>query len=345
VEYQHLNLRASLRACFKRCGRQVLGILTLGIILLECALVFTLPAQAQFSTPGKPLPPEKPLTLTVATRKRAYVMTRPAATLQHPAPVLLVLHGDRAGRKDRGLRDAGFDTLAQQDGLVVVYPQAAEHQWNDGRPFTGRFMETGRVDDTGFLRALVDKLVADKIADPRRVFVTGMGTGGMMAFRLACEMGDRLAGIAPVLALPPEGLPAPCPTAQPLPLLLIVASEDQFIPLQGGSVMPFLGDDRGRVLSLEQTVRSWRTRNRCRGLVAQRRWLPDSDAFDQMRVQHSVWSPCDTPVALYEVRGGGHQWPGQPATSSHRYAGRFLGRGTMDLDGTAVIWGFFRGIK
>ena len=111
------------------------------------------------------------------------------------------------------------------------------------------------MDDIGFFRALLDKLIADGLADARHIYVTGVSGGGMMAFRLGCELSDRIAAIAPVLALLPEGLPATCRSQQPLPMLFMIASDDQIVPVKGGPVMPFFSDrqdvaQRGRVESL-----------------------------------------------------------------------------------------------
>jgi polyhydroxybutyrate depolymerase len=295
--------------------------------------------------PGKPAPAPKPQTLTVAGRTRAYFLFKPPQVAQS-APVVMVLHGGMGEASN--MRKLGFDELARRDGFVVVYPEAAEQQWNDGRTFTGRFAATGTVDDVGFFRALIDKLIADGVADPARIYVTGASNGGMMSFRLGCELGDRLAGIAPVIALMPEGLPARCQTRKPLPLLLFVGTEDQFIPVKGGAVMPFFSNrrdvaDRGRVASLETTLAFWSRRNQCRRTAPpQRHWLPDQDSFDSLRTQVSVWPACAAPVQLYSIVGGGHQWPGSPARPKMAFADRFLGRGTTEIQAAPLIWDFFR---
>jgi polyhydroxybutyrate depolymerase len=54
------------------------------------------------------------------------------------------------------------------------------------------------VDDVAFLDALLDDLAGAYRVDPRRVFATGMSNGAMMAYRLASELSERIAAVAPV---------------------------------------------------------------------------------------------------------------------------------------------------
>jgi poly(3-hydroxybutyrate) depolymerase len=45
---------------------------------------------------------------------------------------------------------------------------------------------------------LIDKLEHDHPVDPKRVYITGISNGAMMAYRLARELSDKIAAIAPV---------------------------------------------------------------------------------------------------------------------------------------------------
>jgi polyhydroxybutyrate depolymerase len=55
-----------------------------------------------------------------------------------------------------------------------------------------------KIDDVGFVRALIDKLAENFPIDRRRIYATGMSNGGMMAHRLAAEASDIIAAVAPV---------------------------------------------------------------------------------------------------------------------------------------------------
>jgi poly(3-hydroxybutyrate) depolymerase len=58
---------------------------------------------------------------------------------------------------------------------------------------------------------------------------------------------------------------------------------------------------------------------------------------DGTALVHRAWPGCGArAVELYEIRGGGHTWPGGPRVTAPR-----LGRTTRELDATRAIWDFF----
>src|SRR5207248_1712283 len=110
----------------------------------------------------------------------------------------LALHG--AGMNGRMMRwFTGLDRKADREGFIVVYPDGTGSgsflTWNAGALFR---LAGNRADDIAFLRELLDDLGKVVNVDPKRVFATGMSNGGMMCYRLAAEMSDRIAAIAPV---------------------------------------------------------------------------------------------------------------------------------------------------
>ena len=117
----------------------------------------------------------------------------------------------------------------------MVYPEGTRRfwgkllTWNAGH-CCGYAMQQ-KTDDVGFISALLDKLLQDYAVDSRRIFVTGMSNGGMMAHRLGIELSDRIAAIAPVVAtiFGDQTLPA-----HPVSALMINGLLDQSVPNQGG---------------------------------------------------------------------------------------------------------------
>lgn len=55
-----------------------------------------------------------------------------------------------------------------------------------------------KVNDVAFISALLDKLESKYKINIDRVYATGMSNGAIMSYRLACELPDRFAAIAPV---------------------------------------------------------------------------------------------------------------------------------------------------
>jgi len=53
------------------------------------------------------------------------------------------------------------------------------------------------VDDVGFISEIMDILIRDHNVDEKQIYVTGHSNGGMMTYRVACELGDRIRGAIP----------------------------------------------------------------------------------------------------------------------------------------------------
>ncbi|NDA46626.1 MAG: hypothetical protein EBY21_04985 [Alphaproteobacteria bacterium] len=139
-----------------------------------------------------------------------------------PRTTIIVFHAGR-GSVTRLQRSLGLDELARKSGAVLVYPGAIGGRWDVGKasdPIT---------DDAQFVRAIITKLVADGVADNRKIYVAGVSSGGMLAMRLACEWTDLFAGAAAIIANLPADLASTCKPSKPLPFLLINGTGDPLV--------------------------------------------------------------------------------------------------------------------
>jgi polyhydroxybutyrate depolymerase len=232
--------------------------------------------------------------------ERSYRVTAPADAGDEPLAVLLALHG--AGGSAVTLNYiTGFDLAAEEDRFLLVEPNgtgpdAGSRTWNAG---TCCGSSVGTVDDIGFLSEVLDRVEADYPVDADRVYVAGFSNGGMMAYRAACELGERIAGIAVVAgAMNVDGCPAP----RPLPVLVIHGSDDPVVQFEGGASN--YGDSRVAPwynVPVEESVGFWVQRNGCDE-------APLESTVDAALVRE--WSACS--VQLWIVRGGKHTWFGGP---------------------------------
>jgi polyhydroxybutyrate depolymerase len=230
----------------------------------------------------------------------------------------------------------GFEQLADQYGFLVVYPEGFEKHWNDCRRRAPYAAKRLRIDDVGFVRALIDHFHASHRIDRSRVYVVGYSNGGHLGYRLALEAPDLVRAVAVIGANLPTDENSDCvPINGETPVLIINGSEDPINPYDGGDVTLFGFANRGAVRSARETASYFATRNGAYGqpvadgsAVA----LPSQPEFERV-----TWrSASGSEVVLYTIHGGGHTFP-QPG-------GRFpriLGRTYRGMDGPQEIWNFF----
>jgi polyhydroxybutyrate depolymerase len=275
--------------------------------------------------------------------ERQYILYRPTFKAGHSGtrPLLLVLHG--GGGTNRGmlrLTKSRFNELAERDGFFAVYPQGVDQSWNDGRPDSISGAHRKGIDDVGFLRALIEHLVARYPIDSKRIFATGISNGGLMSFRLGCSLPDKIRAIAPVTAQLPAAIAPRCSFESTVSLAVFNGTADPLVPYKGGQIKVFRRQ-RGEVLSTDETIDIWRQKNRCRpeALITE---FPDI-ADDGTRVTKLEYSRCEngSKVLLYRIAGGGHTWP-----DGRQYLPvRRVGRTTRDINGCDEIWQFFQSLK
>jgi poly(3-hydroxybutyrate) depolymerase len=145
--------------------------------------------------------------LEVDGRTRTYLLHVPAALSRgRPAPVVLVFHG--GGANAEGTEHmTGFSSLADREGFLVAYPEGVGRNWNDGREIPGSTAHREKLDDVGFVTALIDTISREHAVDPLRVYATGMSNGGIFSHYLAARLSERIAAIAPVVGGMAEGPP------------------------------------------------------------------------------------------------------------------------------------------
>ncbi len=259
------------------------------------------------------------------------VINAPAAGAP-PRPVLIALHGRR--EPDAAHRSSPqLDALARKEGFVAVYPSALQGQWNHaGR--TGSLSKAGSepADDIGFMGRLIDWLVAEKIADPARVHVSGTSAGGFMTYSILCLLSDKIAAAAPFLASMTEAQMTPCKPVRVVPMMVIAGTDDRVVPYDGQLTKS------GRLTSVPETLEFWRRLMGCTGQHSAA--MPHREPGDPTRTLIVDWSGCrqGTALRLYRVEGGGHILPAlTPASAEQRW-----GRRNRDFETSVETWEFFK---
>jgi polyhydroxybutyrate depolymerase len=241
-------------------------------------------------------------TVTVDRRERSYRVYTPATLSRNDRPLMIVLHGG-LGNGERSERLFGMNAVADRNDFLVAYPDGIggrgpmrnRRTWNAGT-CCGPAANT-KVDDVGFIRAMIDAIDRDYPLDRRRVYVTGMSNGGMMTYRLVCELPDVIAAAIPVAGT--LGV-APCSGGDDVPLLHIHGTADENVPLEGGRGTRGISGVAHR--SLEESIELVSARRSC--------GAPQTSRQSDGTIL-SVY-PCSTgaPIHVRLVPGGGHTWFG-----------------------------------
>ncbi len=282
--------------------------------------------------------------ITVGGLTRTYLIhIPPSYDKTKSMPLVIALHGGGGSGKNMvKLTRGGFDALSDQKGFVVVYPDGIEKNWNDGRSGeeAGYRAHKDKIDDVGFISALIDHLISKLNINPKRVYITGMSNGAIMSYRLACELTDKITAIAPVAGNMPQNSFPSCSPSRLISVLAINSVNDPLMPFAGGDITgPFGMKKLGKVLSTDESVRFWARHNNC-SLSPVIMYEPDKDQKDGTRVRKEDYNKCKagTEAILYAIEGGGHTWPG-----GYQYMNkRIIGKTSGDIDAHEVIWDFFK---
>ncbi len=224
-------------------------------------------------------------------------------------PLVILLHGftGTAEAEDAYLgtrfrvSSLGFILLTPEGTAVPAGTKGGSGEDLGGKQFwnaTDTCCDFGRtgVDDAGYLTRLIEETASQYNVDRNRIYIFGHSNGGFMANRLACEIGDRLAGVAS-LAGGTFKDPSACKNTAAVPYLQIHATDDPTI---------VYGEDPNYA-GATATVDQWVKRNKCVG-----------SAHDQGRRDYVLLVPIkDTTVKTWLTCGGGAPvsfWTIQPHT-------------------------------
>jgi polyhydroxybutyrate depolymerase len=270
------------------------------------------PSPSPVATPAAQLQAE---TLNVDGVLRSYELFVPV-TLDpaQPVPLVVILHPCPATAAQAAV-GSHLDDEATSGRFVAVYPQGAVMAatggtcWNAGSCCTG-------ADDVGFISQLIDHLIAQLHVDKARVFITGFSFGASMAYRLGCQLSEKVVAIAPVSGALVFGA---CKPSRPVSVLMMQGTADTTFPYRGG------GDYS--VPSVASVVRLWAGLDGCSGAALQAR---------TGIVTTTKWRSCraGAMVRLDLISGAPHTWfggepnplPGEPNANS-------------------TVWDFFNGLS
>ena len=173
------------------------------------------------------------------------------------APLAILLHGYGSNGSDTEAF-FGFATVAETAGIIYAAPDGTTDL--SGSPFWNATdaccnFNNSTVDDSGYLRSLVEAIQADYNIDDRRIYFAGLSNGGFMSYRMACDHADLIAGIVSVAGATFDDA-ADCMPTEPVHVLQIHGTADTVILYAGGFLFnPYPG--------AVESVETWAQYNGC----------------------------------------------------------------------------------
>ena len=232
---------------------------------------------------------------------RTYLLHLPTAySGTTDLPLIIAMHGG-FGNAFNIEYQSQLSIKADAEKFIVVYPEGVKsilgiRSWNAG--WCCGYASNYNVDDMGFINALLDTLFSKYSIDTTRIYATGISNGGFMAYRLACELSNRIAAIAPVSAS--MGMTS-CNPQRPVPIISFHSYLDTNVPFNGG-----IGSGPSGHYNPPQdsVLNAWAGMNNCAVL--------NDTIVNNSQYTEINWNNCDCNVEIQQfiTQDGGHSWPG-----------------------------------
>ena len=159
---------------------------------------------------------------------REYLLHLPQ-DLPKEAPLVVFLHGYHGDARDYA--EMGMTRVADEKKFAVVYPQGLPDR--EGIPHWNARLKLSKVDDIGFLKALVESLQKKHALDPKRTFVSGVSNGGFMSYTMVSEHPDQFRAAASIIGTVSGETWRKREKMKPVPILQISGLSDRIVPVDG----------------------------------------------------------------------------------------------------------------
>jgi polyhydroxybutyrate depolymerase len=259
-----------------------------------------------------------------------YVHTSPYLDSQHLYHIIFVFHDNMAtgANFDKDIAGGSMADYAAKYHFVMVFPDAIDGHWN----FGADSHNTG-VDDVGFIKEL--RAYFNSSHSNYHLYLMGMGNGGMMVYRLMCDMSQTLMAAAVVDANMPTSIVNNCKPTRAIPLLMFEGRNDMFVPWDKNYVFDTPGQPVIPTLNSEQTFTFWKTKNHI--LIVPTYYTIPVPKYDGTHIFTELVRNRLIAMRFYTIYGAGHTWPGGTQYQPENVVGKV----TRNLEATPVIMNFF----
>lgn len=289
-------------------------------------------------TPVGPIPPPNPVsepqcsestagkiinctvTYDDLDRQFSYYLPSNYSAESEDLPLLLSLHGGD-DTSESNISYTGFADLAEEQKFIALFPQGSVAEDKGATGWFAGTCDTSEVCDLGYIEFILDSLITEinLNIDLDRVYATGFSNGAFMAYSLACNLSEIIAGVAAVAGSMEIESISSCNPIHSMPILHIHGDADLQIPVVGGDYHE----------SIEDVIDFWKEFNECTNNT----FTEGSDEnFDGNIWSTNLYSDClnNINVEYVLLYGFDHNWPYFQENSFSN----------ADIDGSSYIWSF-----
>ena len=251
---------------------------------------------------------------------RDYILYIPE-NLPTNAPLVVVSHGYTSSAKTM-MSYSGMNKVADEEKFLVVYPQGTKDQRGNNFFNVGyEFHASSKVDDLGFIKALVTKLTDDYQVNPNHIFATGMSNGGDLSYFLACYASDMFQAVAPIAGTMMQTTIETCKPQKGMPIFAVHGKADEVTYFDGDMANR---DKWGPYPGIPAVIEHWVDLNAVD--ISKQVDLDNITNFtasnEALSFDRYLSETSDHEVWLY-IHSGGHDWS------------------LKELDTSSEIWNFF----
>jgi polyhydroxybutyrate depolymerase len=310
--------------------------------------------------------------VTVDDVDRAFLVRLPKGydAKQH-YPVVILLHGMNQDADDIE-RLTQFDTLADKDGIIAIYPSALHGRWNTGvHPQERRPMGIGpgghhhggyggggypggggggypggggqqprnREPDEQRPQPADDiaflNQMLDQVGTRFSADTSRIYVAGLSEGGfMSLRVGCAMSDRIVAIATVGAAMPKTmiCLPQRPVPLVMINGTSDPVVPYGGGTEHNL----NLVTLSVEDSAKAWAKIDRCEEKPAHDKITPHERGGMETKVDTYGSCQQNAQVVLYSVKGAGNTWPG----GEQYEAENTIGKTSQDLNANELLWSF-----
>jgi polyhydroxybutyrate depolymerase len=228
-----INKKPVIVVCRRVAGRKQWIRAAVQTITTTTTSTSTIPAPVQNYTVA--VDPNDPTLHTITIegmQPRTYYLYAPTeVSTDSKLPLLLGFHGRTADAQFfRG--QSMIDSYVPTEKFIAILINGSIDQWSSWNAGNCCSPSTqNNIDDVGLVSTIIDQTIASYSIDQTKIWAVGHSNGGMMAYRLGCDLSEKITAIGIVGG---ALMDQTCNPTKPVSIMHLHGNLDPTVPYEGG---------------------------------------------------------------------------------------------------------------